>query len=762
MVNPGMKESLSSRELEILRLITDGMADKQIAAQLHLSLNTVKWHNRQVYAKLGVSNRTQAVSEARQLGLLEGEEAPKRQIPRIPHNLPAPVSSFVGRKQEIEEIQDLLKTNRLVTLTGPGGVGKTSLALETARTLLAGDNFSDGIYFIELGPVLKPEWVGSAILEGLRFSPPAGEPVEQTLDLFLEERTILLILDNFEHLLDSAPLVSQLLSSAPDFKVLATSREALNLTGEQLYSVPPLGIHPSQELFIHRAGKANSKFDPRAEEGSRIDEICARLDHLPLAIELAAARMNLFNLEELSTRLLDCFTTLSRGPRDAPDRHQSLQAAIDWSYNLLTEEEQILFRRLAVFQGSRSIEAVQEVCCFDLELAALDGLESLLNKSLLKLEESLVGEPRFFFLETLHGYAKERLLDCGEELEIRRRHAEYFLSFAQSYHDAHWFNRDVVFWLKKAYAEIENFRAVYDWTESQGEDLLRLKLNASLFGFWVGAGYLNEGRIKIESVLKIADRAPARLRARIYRAAALYSRFFREFDRSRELYGIALPIFQELDEIYYIGCCHLDLAKMLVDEYELDQDRFLAHFNQAMELFIEYGDLVAISEAWISLGSYYHEIGDDELAYQAYKKALVLARESGIDLVIWTAKVWLAKSELDRGQTAVAKELLVEVLSKESAYFEDHHNIEGTFERLAGPELALGQPGRAVTLLSVGNRLRTMKGGSAAMYVQEDHTRKTLNLAKEQLDQATFKEAWNRGQVMSFEEAVAFALEEID
>jgi predicted ATPase/DNA-binding CsgD family transcriptional regulator len=351
-------DPLSERELEILQHVADGSSDREIADALFLSLNTVKWHNRQIYSKLGVGSRTQAVALASQAGLMEAQPA-QLDVPvsKSRHRLPAQVTSFIGRSKEISEVRRLLDSARLLTLTGPGGVGKTRLATQIAAELADEDAFEDGIFFVDLAPIRQPAQVGDVILEALGI--------------------MVVAVDNFEHLLGAAPLVGDLLSAAPDLKFLVTSREALSLYGEREYPVPPLSLpdlsdpaspssltdYEAVALFIQRAQAVVPDFILTDEDAPRVAEICVRLDGLPLAIELAAARVKVFGPQALLNQIESRFTALGDGPRGLPERQRTLRGAIDWSYELLDEAEKKLFTRLSVFQGGRTIEAVEEVCC---------------------------------------------------------------------------------------------------------------------------------------------------------------------------------------------------------------------------------------------------------------------------------------------------------------------------------------------------------------------------------------------------------------
>jgi len=750
-------EQLSDRERDILELLAAGAADKEIARQLHLSLNTVKWHNRQIYAKLGVENRTQAVAKAVELNLLGEEQPPAKPAFRIPHNLPAPVSSFVGREKEITEIIELLQDHRLVTLTGPGGVGKTRLALEVATSLLADGRYQDGIYFVELAVVRDSARIGEAILDALGLRMEVGQNAQERLRLFLQDKNLLLALDNFEHLLSGAPLVTDLLTTDPSLSVLCTSREALHLSGEQSFLVEPLTIDPSRELFVQRARSVNPNFDPKEDDHQIIDQICARLDRLPLAIELAAAWVNIFNLEGLLEQLSDRFSLLTRAPRDAPARHQTLAAAIDWSYNLLDEEEQVLFRRLAVFQGSRTIDAVQDVCCFDLELSALDGLESLISKNLIKEEEGLDGEARFYLLETIHEFVKGKLIESGEEEIICQQHAEFYVELAERSRSPRLHCIDTIFWHKKLESDFENFRRAHDWVFSHGENELRLRLNYGLMGIWLRMGHLQIGRDWVNSALEILDSAPLSLQAGMFWAASLIEAEHNQYERSLDLCQEALTRFQALENSYCIGKCHLIMIFNLVRVGSSDAERILGHYQIAKRIFSELGSKCGLADAFLSLAHFYDYQGNEKLKCQLIKRALGLYREIGDENDIWDCLINLAVSEVKRGNIEIAKKMYLEVLEGQYTHFRDNYSSEFTLAYMSGAELALGYPRRAVILLSVSTMMKRRKGQFFSTPGHQNTIQNIMDMCKEQLNQNEFETAWEYGKNMSFAEAIAFA-----
>ena len=449
MVTPNVQtpyETLSKRAVEILRLLDEGMSDREIAERLVMTINTVKWYNRQIYSILDVGSRTQAIARARELQLLDNDSSTQfafQTTPLLPkHNLPADVTPFIGRKQAVADIKRLLDSTRLLTLVGPPGTGKTRLALRVGREVIA--SFREGVYFVSLAPLSDPAMVTSNIAGCVGVNETPGQPLIETLKQVFRQSEMLLILDNFEHLLAAAPQVSDLLAAAPGLKVLATSRQPLHLYGEQEYAVPPLELPDPQRLdqqalagcesaalFVQQARAARSDFELTAENALDVAQICIRLEGLPLAIELAAARIKRLTPRSLLARLMSRLDTLTGGAHDLPARHKTLRQTIDWSYDLLSDEEKRLFSRLAVFRGGGSLESITAICSPGLSIDALEGVESLLNKSLLFQQEGGAGEPRFLMLETIHEYAWEQLEASGEAETMQRRSAAYFVELAE-------------------------------------------------------------------------------------------------------------------------------------------------------------------------------------------------------------------------------------------------------------------------------------------------------------------------------------------
>jgi len=447
---------------------------------------------------------------------------------RSPGRIPAPATRLIGRRHDVATIRECLLADaaRLVTLAGPGGTGKTRLAVEVASQAV--DDFPDGVVFVDLAPLSEPDHVVPAIARALGLRDLGERPVRESVDEWLRPRRVLLLLDNFEHLLPAALDLADLLASCPQVSALVTSREALRLRGERLVLVPPLDLpaghgedsieqiagSPAVRLFVERVRERNPAFQLTTENALAVAEICARLDGLPLAIELAAARARLLAPPELARRLYPRLPLLDVGARDAPGRQRTLRNAIGWSYDLLSLEEQVFFRRLTVFVGGFTVGATQAVAGrptpLDVvrpgestlsDLPVLDLLQSLVDKSLLNTEPD-AAETRFRLLETVREYGLGRLEASGEADALRARHAEYCLALVQQINR----DSDEVARSDRLEREHDNVRAALRWTLEGGDLLVGLRLAAALRRFWWRRGYLSEGRRWLGDLLARADR----------------------------------------------------------------------------------------------------------------------------------------------------------------------------------------------------------------------------------------------------------------
>ncbi|HYY32067.1 MAG TPA: adenylate/guanylate cyclase domain-containing protein, partial [Gaiellaceae bacterium] len=471
-------------------------------------------------------------------------------------NLPRPASSFVGRERELGEVTELLQDGaRLLTLSGPGGSGKTRLAIEAAAALVP--EFKAGVFWVPLASLRDPALVSETIAQTLGAKDGLADHIQ--------ERELLLLLDNLEQVVEAAPELGSLLEACPNVKLLITSRELLRIRGEVEYAVPPLSDEEAVALFCARAQTAADEMIP---------ELCRRLDNLPLALELAAARASVLSpaqiLERLSKRL-----DLLKGGRDAEARQQTLRATIEWSYDLLDEGEQRLFARLAVFEGGCTLEAAEAVAEADLDL-----LQSLVDKSLVRHTEE-----RFWMLETIREYAAERIEESREADEVRRRHAEHFLALAEEakpHLRRHWSGQ----WLDRLEPEHDNLRAALDRLEASGESELALRLAGAVWGFWDMRGHLAEGRRRLEGALQ-ADERPTAARAEALNGAAALAFDGGDPSTARLRAEEALALHRALGDgwgaaysVYLLGHAAL----------EADPMRARRLFEESLRLFGELGD----------------------------------------------------------------------------------------------------------------------------------------------------------------------------
>jgi predicted ATPase/class 3 adenylate cyclase len=438
---------------------------------------------------------------------LPSEFPPLKTLDNRPTNLPVQPNELIGRERELEEAAALLTNGvRVLTLTGTGGTGKTRLALQLAAEVV--EAFANGVFFVSLAPVRDWELVAPTIARTLGLREQPGETVLETLDGYLADKELLLVLDNFEQVLAAAPAVSGLCAAAPGLKLLATSRTPLHLSGERTFPVPPLDLPESVRLFAERAHAATLEFDVTEENEEAVAEICRRLDGLPLAIELAAPRIRSLPPAALLRRLDQRLKLLTGGAQDLDERQRTLRATIEWSYELLPEAERKLFAQLGVFVGGSRLEAA-EALCHSIGIDVLDGLQSLVEKSLLRQRADADGEPRFWMLETIREYAVELLDAAGTLDEARRVHAEWFLGLAEHV-DLESRTGDQAALFDRLDADNDNLRAALDWAEETGDGVLMLRLATALWGFWATRGHIAEGTAVLESALALSGERPAR------------------------------------------------------------------------------------------------------------------------------------------------------------------------------------------------------------------------------------------------------------
>ncbi len=555
--------------------------------------------------------------------------APGARPMRGPTNLPAPTTALIGRQQELAAVRSLLERTdvRLVTLTGPGGVGKSRLALAMADALRG--TFVDGIFVVALAPINQPELVLSAIAQALEVQEAADRQLLDAVQASLRDKQLLLILDNFEQVQAAGLVIAEMLRAAPHIKVVVTSRAPLRLQGEREVSIPPLAVprpplppaaslsqYDAVRLFIDRAQAVKADFQVTNANAPAVAEICARVDGLPLAIELAAARIKILPPEGLLQRLSSRLAMLTGGAKDLPARQQTLRNTIDWSFDLLEPHEQMLFVQLAIFVGGCTLEAVESVCmnAADGEERAgntgeqmLDTLQSLVDKSLIWQGQRGTGEPRFAMLETIREYAHERLDDDPQKDALARRHAHYFLALAETA-APRLTSSEQRHWLERLDAEHDNLHAALQWTLDHDELDLAARGSAALWRFWQMRGYLREGYHWLESVLAHGDVLPSPLQTSVTIGAAVLAERQGNYQRATDLFEQAGQLAREQGDTRGLAFILNGLGNIAMNQRDLERARPL--YEESLALRRELGDTHGIANSLNNLGWAAVEQGD--------------------------------------------------------------------------------------------------------------------------------------------------------
>ena len=740
---------------------------------------------------------------------------PGRSIDRVADSLPAPRTSLIGRERELHDVRQLLRDRniRLLTLTGAGGSGKTRLALQTARELA--DEFPGGLYMLFLAPLGDPTAVLTSVAQavGLRYT--GGKPITDALREYAKDAITsptLFLLDNFEHVLAAAPLVVDLLEASPDVKIFVTSRSVLRVYGEHEYPVPPLALpdpkrtiadleqNPAIRLFVQRAQAANRGFTLTSTSAPAVAEICRRLDGLPLAIELAAARVKMFPAEAMLTRLEKSLEFLTEGPRDVPARQRTLRDTIDWSHQLLSAPEQKLFRRMAVFAGGCTLEGVEAVCNSrrDLEIDVVAGVASLVDKSLVQQTGQHVGpggEARFNLLETLREYAMERLSASGDEIQARRAHAAYCIVLAEE-GSSRQTAAERFDWLTRCDLEHDNFRVALDWVIGSGNAEWALRLGLGLFLFLERREHIVEGRRWFDAIAnmdgtlifksewalmlmylgalggtqgnldtvpelyKQALEAFRSLGDRKGQALALNSlgtvaAFEGQYEVAREYYEQALVVCRQIGSQAEIAALLNNLADTVSQMG--DHARGQTLLEQARTMFESLGEDAAATQSISHLADVARRRGDLETARSLYQKALDRFTELGDLWGIAGSSADLARASCDAGDQATAEQLLERALT---AFLTIDHKrgiarvLDG-FAYLAQIQQAFD---RALVLAGAAAGVRHA-AGAISRPVREASLERSLEASWKAYDPAIAQDIWTTGRRLSLDDAVAFALD---
>jgi predicted ATPase/class 3 adenylate cyclase len=734
---------------------------------------------------------------------------PLRNVVAPPGNVPAPGNALLGREHEVIAVRALLQHDavRLVNLTGPGGTGKTRLALHVAREMR--HVFADGAWFVNVAPIHDPALVLPTIAQTLGIKENGSMSLAADLRAAVSEKHMLLLLDNFEQVVDAATAIAELLAAAPKLKLLTTSRVMLHISGEHVFQVPPLALperqamtNPAQvarsaavQLFVERAQALRSDFALSHAHAPAVAAICQRLDGLPLAIELAAARVRLFSPAELLARLHHSLDMLTGGARDLPTRQRTLRSTIDWSYNLLSASEQTLFRRLSVFMGGCTLEAImvtlsshesfERFCPAEAEI--LDGLTRLLDHNLLRRSERPDGEPRFFMLETLREYALEQLEQSGEVAQLRQRHAACFLALAEAA------EKERGGWLDRLDVEQDNLRAALAWLLEQQDVENALRLARALGWFWYGRGYWSEGRDWYRQVL-----AHARGTDHIQTlATALHNMAFfvinqNDYGAGQVLLEEGLELCRELGDragsawaLHHLG---------ILSREQGNAAQAVKRFEEMLAIFQELKDSEGMAWALCSLGAVAVLRQDTARATELLTKSIMLfealGNQSGIAWALnHCGHVAQIQEDLQRAKllhaqslalfgadtqlgTAWARQSLGEIalaqhdtagaliqFAESLKLFQELGNKIGVawcLAGIAGVASATGQPQRAARLWGAAQAINRTVGGRPAPGTRASYDQ---TAARAQLDAESFAAAWTEGQAMTQEAAIACALE---
>ncbi len=726
----------------------------------------------------------------------------------LPNNLPIQLTSFIGREREKADVRRLLSTTRLLMLTGEGGCGKTRLALQVAADLL--EQYPDGVWQVELAPLSDPTLVPRAVASVLGVSEQPSRVLTEVVVDYLRPRSLLLIFDNCEHVLPAcAQLADSLLRACPSLRMLATSREALRIAGEISWRVPSMSLPDPQrlpnlhglmafeavQLFLERAAAVLPVFTVTAQNAQAIARTCHQLDGIPLAIELAAARVKVLSVDQIAARLDDRFRLLTGGSRTALPRHQTLLATLDWSYSLLSDPERAVLRRLSVFAGGWTLETAEAVCAGGGVEASdiLDLLMQLVDKSLV-VAETRGGEARYRLLETVRQYGWDKLVESKQAADARKRHRDWYLDLAERA-EPKLRGPEQVAWGERLETEHDNLRRALEWSKAEdGGAEAWLRLAGALHWFWFTRGYASEGREWLEEALSTSEKTSTPARARALCGAGILTRRQGDFSRAGILLQESLGLFRELRNTWGSAFSLHHLAHLA--ENQGDSGQATALFEESLALFREAGDKWGVGWSLSCLGNMALLQGDYSRATTLLEESLVLIREVGDTSTLSYTLGYLGTLAERRRDYERATALLEEGFAR-ARQVGDKFNISILHHRLATVALCQGDNERAVTLYRESLILRRELGDKtglvqcleglagvacaqghyeqavrllgAAEVLREtlgyrhwpayrvDHDRRVAS-TRAAMGEKSFAAAWAKGRAMMLERAIEYAL----
>jgi predicted ATPase/class 3 adenylate cyclase len=726
--------------------------------------------------------------------------SPPRTLDVRPNSLPSQLTTFIGRQEELDQAQLLLANTRLLTLTGPGGTGKTRLSIQLAS--LVADGFPDGVHFIPLEPIRDPMLVAAKVASTVGIVEGGTRPVIDTLVEWLSGRRLLLVLDNFEQVIEAAPTIADFLRVAPGLKVIATSRAPLRISGEQEYPVPGLptppdpssltglermslpgsergldaetiGHYASVRLFIDRAVAVRPGFVVTNENAPAVAGISARLQGMPLAIELAAARIKLLSPDAILARLEHQLDVLAAGGRDLPPRQQTLRGAIAWSYDLLDDPGRRLLDRLSVFMGGCDVATAEAVCgpAADVGGDVADGLLSLADQSLVRVDEAPDGEPRFRLLDTIRAYASERLAERSETETIQARHRDWYLALAEQA-AAELAGADQRRWLERLELEHDDIRAVLDRAMARPDPDVAIRLGFAMWRFWQKHGHLGEARRRLEAMsAEPWSKDDPRRRARIAEALGGVCWWQGDIVAMTIHYEEALALWLEIGDEREIANAYYNAAFIYAiqrgpdgiapGQPDEDDDIGVEYIQQSLERYRRIGDERGEANALWALGNrrYFHSQGD--LGVGRFREALAIFRRTGdLTMEAWSLHM-LGTGLMRQGEVAEAREV-IEHATRHFYAAGDAAGLTLTFDDMSALAVLAGDLVRAARMRGAARNLSAETGTGLAGYVEEVFDEGLRPTIRSQMPPEEVERYGAEGAAMTLDEAVAYALEGSD